>query len=271
MYGSLLMLALSAQADPCRFAQLVHREYSKTEQEAARKNQYLVQQFRNNSRVCRFMTAKDRVDQIAKRLEYVPHPAETPEYHYDPLNIRTLSPRQLVRVFLIIEALKDAQFRNGLGRMIESDYRDKLAEHGGIVIADGGRLVFRAISSGEERTEENNTSYRLTEESKILPAIFWFHIHAAHEDNSGYDSPSDGVMEIFHGLLQGIPYGDIPVAQARLEKYGECHHLLLTLLPDGKFNVDYFGGDRIDGQDHRIDVVDLGVYSYKTVRKEATR
>jgi hypothetical protein len=194
-----------------------------------------------SSRIYPLLTDKinsllDTLESANRKEEWLP-----PEYtHMD----EDWSLGSKLRIYLMLDALKDRSFCNTIGEMISKDVYDKYAEHGGTINFDENyNLRFKNIKSIADRTEKQNETYQFDEESLVKPFIALYHLHATKFDDSDFAGPSS-----WDTLL---PF-EIILAR------GGAHEFVITSLSKGKFNIDYYGGDHHSG----LKVLDLGVYTY---------
>ncbi len=204
---------------------------------------------------------------IVDNLESLPHiyrPREDDveeKYPETPDGVWDLTTRQLVRVYLLMEALGMPGFRQHVGTLMQGDFEDPYTEHGGFILFDGNNLDIHPVESEhtKERDTKNKGSYQMPKEALEIPHIFKYHFHAKGEDFSEFAHPSDG-----HVL------GDIQSCHDETMNQGESHSVIFTKIPEG-FNVDYLGGEYIGMSQYahsvmsatRITVLDLG--NYETV------
>jgi|SRR3989338_1973073 len=234
------------------FEGFIHREYQKNQELARRNNQYIADNIALREGMRAIVSAPEKAKQnLVTRLGLVGH-----SYRYTnelPTTVFNLSPRQLVRAYLIMEALKTEKFKTDIGVIVEDDLKDMDSEHGGLVLFDGGNLTLHDIPSA---SKGDNNRYILAGDSLNLPHIIPFHLHAASQDETENSGPS--TIDMFSSL------------EGYLDS-GESHNIVVTKLKGRRFNIDFYGFEFksdnlpkdtiINANDYEI-MLDLGVYEY---------
>jgi len=161
--------------------------------------------------------------------------------------VNNLSNKQNYIVNLMSESLKDSSFRNKIGNIIKEDVYDKYAEHGGIVILSNNKINLKTLESTLKRDTSNNNLYG-QRDKKLLPEnIAEFHLHSASYNEEKYSIPGPD---------------DLTISYFTNDLYGESHEFVITSLRKGKFNIDYYGGDKTKNKE--ITTIDMGNYNYDT-------
>jgi hypothetical protein len=155
---------------------------------------------------------------------------------------------QLQRVYLMIKSLEKTSFIQEIGKEIERDVENKFAEHGGLILFNKKRAYLKSIESCLVKDTIYNGSYGSPEESFSIPNFGSFHIHAEDYNEIDYAHPSSR---------------DLIISYFSTDLANETHDFLITSLKKGKFNVDYYGGHKINNP--LTKVLDLGNYSYDTL------
>jgi hypothetical protein len=188
--------------------------------------------------------SKDKINSMLDTVKpaYRKNKSDVPLFHtLDD----TFSLGQRLRIYFMLDALKDTSFRNNIGAMIIDDVMDRYAEHGGVVTFDKkNNIKFIKINSSLPRTRHNNDYYYYDMDSIKIPFIAPYHLHASTFEESDFADPSSL---------------DLLSPEFELRRVGETHGFVITSLKKGKFNVDYYGGDKAFGG---VKIVDLGVYNY---------
>ncbi len=178
-------------------------------------------------------------------------------YEESILDIGSFSFGQLLRSYLMLEALKDQGFVDSIGSIIVDDLADPFSEHGGVVVfgQDCKPLLLEIPSYVFEQDSANNHSYSISPDFLKHPKMSRFHLHASSEDCSWLSGPSVGDMS------------DVTSLRARAFLPGESHGFVITKMAGDRFNIDYYGCDRVVGRDLDVHVLDLGVYEYNSLNK----
>lgn len=271
---------------------LVHRDYGPGEELARRNNQYLLDNMGESLKLFTSiriyengtkeeeLTREDTLkEELVSRLKAVPHTYSNRERIYStflsegPESARRLTPRQLLRVRLLLKDLERKEFLRIAGSFMEKQPVGGYDEAGGIGTISQGRtgIVEKSnAAKGGVQDPRYNGSYALPEEAKQTPQLFFIHTHAYYGDysvigsgpslieNCDPESPKVSCIE-----------GDIGYAIQEALKHGEFHGLVISRLKGG-FNIDYYGSEMADDVDRsnvwsilgRIVVVDLGNYYY---------
>jgi|GEM_PF-5643464 len=159
-----------------------------------------------------------------------------------------LSLSQSQRIYLMLKSLKNKDFLNRIGKIIEEDIKDKYSEHGGIITINPNlSLELRTIQSedAKDKIEENNSFYNLPDLENFTPRVAKFHLHAMSYDEFKFAGPGSQ---------------DIIITNAEREIIGKTNEFIITSLEKGRFNIDYFGGDKLIHK--QVRVIDLGNYEY---------
>lgn len=242
-----------ATAQATAFEEFIHRAYQENQELARRNNQYIADNIALREDMRAIVSDPEKAKQeLVTRLGLVDH-----SYRYTtelPTTVFNLSPRQLVRVYLIMEALKTEKFKTDIGVIVEDDLKDMDSEHGGLVLFDGGNLTLHDIPSA---SKGDNNRYRLAGEFLNTPHIIPFHLHADSQDETESSGPS--TIDMFFSSLEG--YLDS----------GESHNIVVTKLKGRRFNIDFYGFEFksdnlpkdtiINANDYEI-MLDLGIYEY---------
>jgi len=161
-------------------------------------------------------------------------------------DVSELSLAQLQRIYLLYEYLNDPSSIQKIGKLIEDDIADPYAEHGGIIDFEKNKLYFKTFESTLKKDTSENGKYNPPFESFITPNIAFFHLHAVEYNEEKYAGPS---------LL-----ADILASADFINKYGESHEVVITSIEKGKFNIDYYGGNKFSNPFPKV--FDLGTFSY---------
>lgn len=184
---------------------------------------------------------------------YRKHIPFLPPYSESTDSIENMPTGQLIRAYLIMDALEDNEFISGIGKHLEKDIIDTSREYGGFVIFDDrNRPALNPVASAH--TYPDNHLYLMPEgAADSTPHIARYHMHASTTDCSENGGPSGGTLI--------IKSGDIGNCYRRAMQFGEDHNLLITKLPGRKFNIDFYSGE-MRGNNVNITVLDLGNYKY---------
>lgn len=158
----------------------------------------------------------------------------------------SLSQNQII--YLMLKSLKNQNFINKIGQIIEEDVKDKYAEHGGIIqVSKNLELELKTIPSEDtkDKLEENNSFYNLPDWAENISQIAKFHLHAMNYDESKFAGPGEQ---------------DLIGTNSLLDITGKTNEFIITSLKKGKFNIDYFGGDKLIHK--KVKIIDLGNYEY---------
>lgn len=229
---------------------LLGRQYGFLHGRARRNTDYLIENLEDREDIIELLESGhggELVERVLKMVEHTYRPRTG--YTEEPENAEELSPRQLVRAYLLLEALGKGEFLGEIGNIVKGDLKDPHAEHGGLIRFRNGRLAFVPVESALR--EDNNEAYLLPEKARDVPNAGYFHLHATTEDDSEYAGPSGG-----KSFVRG---GDIAVAQTEAFYHGESHNAVITKLTGKEFNMDYYSTET--GND--IHVLDLGNYPTK--------
>lgn len=183
--------------------------------------------------------------------------------------VANLKEEQLELIELVLRFFQDEENVRTIGQLIREDIGNDVApEIGGIVTYEDGELDFRPIQSGDMLGElsllspEENVrqlvaqSYFPPPASLLLPHVFQFHIHAFENSFPHACGPS------FMSTGKVSFGGDIGYTMDRIAEHAENHHLLVDRRNAHEFAVYYFGGYHERFNYSRVQVVQLGVYSY---------
>jgi hypothetical protein len=179
-------------------------------------------------------------------------PYGEPLYNESAENVHKLSHSQLIRVYLLMEALeKNEKLRNEIGELLERDSKDSFTEYGGLIRFDEkGELVFLPIESehAKERDQSKSNMYMMPHSAYEIPHVAEFHLHAKSKNSLEHAGPSAGDY-----------YNFIFATRSRSRRQNR-HWIIVTKLDESRFNVDYLGKGPV--------VLDLGNYNYQ--KKHAT-
>lgn len=175
---------------------------------------------------------------------YILRDTNTPAYNASELTLG-----QLQRIYLVYKYLKDPSSLQEMGNVIEEDIKDIYAEHGGVIIFNKNRIHFKTLESCIEKNIFNNSAYKPPEEINLIPNIGGFHLHAISNNDKQYAGPSDM---------------DLLITYITTYFGSECHEFLITPIGRGTFNIDYYGGYRIENTTTKT--FDLGNYTYDTTK-----
>lgn len=200
------------------------------------------------------------IEQITKNLKnkldhvshtYRKHIPFFPPYNEDLNGLKNMSMSQIMRVYLITEALEDDEFIHNVGMQIEQDILDTSCEYGGFIIFDDRNIpVLNPVTSAYT----DNHSYLMPKgAADKTPHIARYHLHASINDCSENSGPSGGTLI--------IKTGDMGNCYERTMQFGEDHNILITKLYGRNFNIDFYSGEMLGKKPH-INVIDLGNYSY---------
>lgn len=226
-------------------------------------------------------------DQIVERLTSLEHtsyllPLAYP-YTDEPKEVYKLSPRQLVRVHLLLNGLKDDRILTEIGRQMSEDISDEYSEHGGLITLGKDRSIkFNPVPSAftlpiktiihyengnpvskteipAPKDKANNRRYLIDWRTLQEPHIAEYHFHTSGPTQEGYvhagPSPDD-IWYALEGSSRLFPSSGIG------SRHHESHLVVITkLLEKGKFNVDYFGIDGLNKPENLI-VLDIGDYHF---------
>lgn len=260
--------------------QFLHRDYKDTWERARRNNEYVINQVYLRDDVYELCKnpeqAKKRIITHLQGIEHVyrdssmlpsrkielPYPKKRScvcknpgvdrrwisyTYTETPEEVDILTPRQLVRVHLFLDALQNTPLSRELGNIAERDVKNKFSEEGGLLTYTQ-RVRAEGIASRYEKEGEAvyNGVYAIPRRDILLkPHLGEFHLHANQEDNTLIAGPS--IFDIKHSF--GEAY-----------KYEESHHLVVTKLKGRKINVDFLSAEF--DEDITLALIDLGNYSY---------
>jgi hypothetical protein len=207
------------------------------------------------------------------RLKILPHiNYELPcNLSAKPESIMNFSLPQLVRIYLILDALEKGDLKNQIGKIIASYEKDSQYEPGGIGLSENGRLVFEQIASDYfVKPADILAGYKLPKKASARPHIFTFHFHPRFFNRS-LPSPSWSA-EFADGMEADINY-DIGEALSRAKLDGDSHQLLISELPNRTFNLAYYLAEKVEpsaspdpfsfcGRLAGLKIVNLGIWRY---------
>ena len=252
---------------------IIHREYGESEELAFQNNQYLLDNI--SPEQSQLIADQDRLKHyVAGELRKLEHIEYESDLEYSQVGalykghdtVHLMTPRQISRVFLLLERLKKKDFRRNVMKLIEVDIEDPQVKEGYFATEHGGLGVFNhqlelypvpskmAVKKREwvDRFGSNcalfapnsNSTYSMIEGAEQTPHIFKYHFHATQEDNTRSSGPSFGLS---HHFIHGVG-GDIGHLIGDIYEHGEAHHLVFTKLKGRNFNVAYYGGELVDGK-----------------------
>lgn len=210
---------------------------------AKKSNEYLHELIKNKSNMQDSEYLMKNIEFSLKNLEHtyvVKDTNNTIFYKISELNLG-----QLQRIYLMIKSLKEPSFVQEIGREIEKDVNNKFAEHGGLILFNKKRVYLKSIESCLIKDTIYNGFYGPSEESFSIPNLGSFHIHAEEYNEKDYAHPSSR---------------DLIISYFSTHLANETHDFVITSLEKGKFNVDYYGGHKINNPITKI--LDLGNYTY---------
>ncbi|MFH1503573.1 MAG: hypothetical protein ABIE36_02865 [Candidatus Diapherotrites archaeon] len=212
-------------------------------------NEYLSMHTKGNPLLEDEMYLKNKIAQSMKLSKH--SYGKEKKNNEDFYDINDLSLKQLQRIFLVLESLKNPSSLQEIGKIIKDDVADKYAEHGGIILSQKDKIYFKTLESWIKRDTMYNEMYGFQDKDSIPPNLGSFHLHASVYDEEKHANPSSR---------------DIIISFYTVDVYKEAHEFLITSLKKGSFNVDYYGGDKTKGPLSKI--LDLGNYSYDTLKIE---
>lgn len=167
--------------------------------------------------------------------------------HDGTKGVNLLNPVELLKFYLLFDALEKEDFKEQVRAEIQKDLHDDESEHGGFIKINNGKLSLFPVKSVLDYMPPNthpNYFYDIPPKLKDTERhVFHYHFHATDVDSSDYCGPSPGDISI---LIDHIRY------------YGALHHVVFTSLPEKKFNVAYYGGERISEDEIRVNILSLG-------------
>jgi len=197
--------------------------------------------------------------------------------------LENCSSRMLLRIHLLLDALKTRGFRWEVGALLERDkFDDNLKDHplifpvefGGLGRIYFGRLIILPLPSLDtfrlrpgavkeevlpsNRDGNTNGFYVMPMWARDIPNAFFFHFHLADGEMGYVCWPSYSVTD--EGKFS-YSY-DIGSALVEIDKYGESHRVIFAKLPGRKFSVVYYGGELDSGSKPFLVEVSLGIHSY---------
>jgi len=188
----------------------------------------------------------------------------------------TLGRRQFDKISeLVFELRCNEDFVSSIGRELEEDIEDEMAEHGGLVMYDkNDRLKILPLTSEVLAVEEipsdlpdvttprltpgANMRYVMPAAGYVIPHLFGYHMHAVSENDSWAAGPSYDVSSFFKNKIGG----DIGSAYGQIKEDGASDQIVITKLKGRRFNVGYFGGQLDDSGEPVVSVLNLGDYDY---------
>jgi hypothetical protein len=223
---------------------------------------YLVDNLFESEKVRSFIKDQYRAGKLSDRVEALEHSfikrdfdiehGDTP-YTEDAWNILRMGEGQLLRVYLMLEALQEQGFCNHVGALLEEADLDEFSEHGGIAIfnrLDDNKLILQNVGSAlaKQKRKENKRRYQFPADWGEFPRILRYHFHV-----NGDSGPSS------HSC------GDIVSCKSSVREDGESHNIVIAKISGNRFNVDYYGGPPVNyiPYANNFSVVDIGNYSYE--------
>lgn len=195
-------------------------------------------------------------DYISRRLAGLEH--INPKEYYDyivvmntptPDDLMVFKSKNLIKIYYLLQALSDDEFRERIGKELGLDTKDRMSEHGGVFhLQNDGKLEIEMLSDDSGSVDlilsegigfgrsSSDRSYIPAEPEYTLDILLPFHFHAHRENypQSSAISNQDGRQTVF------------------------------TPLGKGRFNVDIGLFDDVKiANGERVHVnIDLGTYDY---------
>jgi len=245
---------------------VIHRGYCWLERRQKRNNNYLIDCLMKRENAEYLIENQEEVKkQLREKLETLEHTYRPlTSYTEGPAGVHNLSVRQLLRVYLIMEALEDQEFRDEIGKGLEADLHDPYSEYGGLgVFENRVKLMEVESEKASEKDPRNNGSYHLpTTKVWGIPYLFEYHYHATSDDCSFLAGPSHGIVTAATSLIGLSVKGDFVGSEISTIVFGEDHSIVITKLKGNNFNIDYFGGEKKEDGQPNMTVLDLGNYNY---------
>lgn len=169
-------------------------------------------------------------------------------------SLETISNLQLLRLVLLNRSLKSESIKAELGKILNSDIKDKKTEYGGIIGVRNGKVSIESIRS----ISEFDGSYENTKYNYFNGGMASFHLHALEKDTTKYSGPSGWLA----GYGGDIPYVDhykstdlvITAMGHPIDKNGtEIKSKLLI-------NIDMYYIDRRSPNGKSLRIIDLGSF-----------
>lgn len=195
--------------------------------------------------------ADTNADRLIERLESREHTYRTSEKEGEPQDARLLGPLQRVRAYCLLDQLEDSRLVAEITEILERNPRDGQTELGGFIIPDSVRMRAALYEGGTNGSGMRSFGWSAKDLS-LTPHIALFHLHAITDDCTKYAGPSYGGCE-----------SDMSTSQGTAWHTGESHDIVITRLPQKRFNIDYYTTQRrmVQGRlTEEIGCVDLGNY-----------
>ncbi|MFH0852088.1 MAG: hypothetical protein V1845_00555 [bacterium] len=189
--------------------------------------------------------------------------------HERPESVLSFSLPQLIRVYLILDALKNGTLVSQIGTIIENYQEGDYFEPGGLGLIRSGQIYLELRpSEPTEPIPKTEGAFIISQKDLQIPHIFLFHLHPL-----GKSGPAPGPsidIEMTDGQEAKIG-SDVGTAIARANHYGEYHHLLISKLGNKTFNIDYYAAEAVPESGdsftlcHKLEkfkIVDLGNWRY---------
>lgn len=191
---------------------------------------------------------KDSIIGLLKDITHTYREDNPVNEHYSQIN--KLSLRQNKVIYLIMGALTDSSFVNGIGKIINEDIKNIYSEIGGIVdFREKNKINLRRLESGASKDPSNDEYYSISLEAYLSKKIGYFHQHANEYDERKFAGPSSADIDLI----------ELSFAISNL-----INEFIITSLKKGEFNMDYAGVDF--RKDKKARTIDLGNYFYDTLK-----
>jgi hypothetical protein len=190
----------------------------------------------------------------------------------EPESILWLSSGQLIRVYLIYNALKNGDLVEQIAGIIDRYKEGDFFEPGGLGLIEDGQIVLEPLPSDPwPRTPGTESVYIIPEEGLKRQFIFLFHLHPL--STSGPLTGPSWSVKIDKNTREAKLGNDIGATLSWADDFGDSHHLLISKMYNRAFNVDYYSAEkqvyppvtgvldycpRLKG----FKIVDLGKWSY---------
>jgi hypothetical protein len=179
---------------------------------------------------------------ISARLNPLSHTKRPPSYPGAPDDYdedftsqhEKLSYPDLIRIVLLLDTIAQSDTTNQLRRFVSQDTANPQSELGGLCILDEAAnfLIFRAYPSQRQGGDNQYHWSAEMHHDRALSLAVW-HCHA---NKNLTPQAGPGLDDLQHAASHNYPA------------------LVITALPDDRFNIDYYTPDQI--------VIDLGNYSF---------
>ncbi len=247
-----------------RIDAMIHRSYGPRQNIARANNEHLIDNIASWPHIYELLSQPEKMKlQLIEKLNTSKHTYRQGARYRETANgILDLPLRQLVHVYLLLEAFGYEEFNRRAGELLEEDLKDHTTEHGGLILFEERQLILHPLPS--ETVWSTKVAYCLLRDALQKPHIAIYHFHARTEDSSTYAGPSEG------GSWFGRETSDLSICTLEAYLQGESHNLVITKLPGREFNADYYGaGVEWREKDYDpndmiipITVIDLGNYPY---------